>query len=195
MKKIILIAGIFALMSFSLIGNDNYVLLFEKSNNIKVFKYGKKYFYEYFLDEKKEINGNDYYVEIRKYSWGEIDTTYIRKTEFNYLQFNSKTKSESVLLPIQPKVGDNWIENDGSWKYEVIESGVSFKTPKRNYYDCILVSCKQITNRDSDKSEEYLLYYSKEFGFVGNVDNENNVLSFLNELKLNTQKEDKINVK
>ncbi|MFL9829495.1 hypothetical protein ABS764_01400 [Flavobacterium sp. ST-87] len=195
MRKIILGFILIFTMSFSFINDSSYYILFEKANNIKLYKYGKDYFYEYFMDEKKEINGNLYYVEIRKYSFGDIDTTYIRKSDTNYLQFNRKTNAESILLPLEPKIGDNWIENDGSWKYEVIEENKTFNTPNRNYEDCILVSCKQLTNRDLNKNEEYLLYYSKEFGFVGNVDKEKNILSFLKELKLNTKKGDKISVK
>jgi hypothetical protein len=192
MKKIILLFIIVSTMSFSLINDNNYYLLFEKANNIKFFKYGKHYYYEYFMDEKKEINGNLYYVEIRKYSFGDIDTTYIRKSDVNYLQFNRITNSESILLPTNPKIGDNWLENDGSWKYEVIEEKATFETSNKNYDDCILVKCKQLTNRDSNKNEEYLLYYSKESGFVGNVDKEKNILSFLKEIKLNTVKGEKI---
>lgn len=195
MKKIILVFVIIFTMSFSLISDNNYYLLFEKANNIKLFKYGKHYYYEYFMDEKKEINGNLYYVEIRKYSFGDIDTTYIRKSDINYLQFNKTSNSESILLPIKPKIGDNWLENDGSWKYEVIEENAIFKTSNKNYDNCILLKCSQLTNRDSDKNEEYLLYYSKDFGFVGNVDKEKNVLSHLKEIKLNTKKGDKINTK
>ena len=195
MKKIILGFILIITMSFCLLEDNNYYLLFEKANNIKLYKYGKHYYYEYFMDEKKEINGNLYYVEIRKYSFGDIDTTFIRKSDINYLQFNRKTNSESILLPLIPKKGDNWLENDGSWKYEVIEENATFKTPNKNYENCILVKCKQLTSRDSDKNEDYLLYYSKDFGFVGNVDNEKNVLSYLKEIKLNTKKGDKISTK
>ena len=195
MKKIILAFILVITMSFCFLEDNNYYLLFDNANNIKLFKYGKHYYYEYFTDEKKEINGNLYYVEIRKYSFGDVDTTYIRKSDINYLQFNRKTNSESILLPLIPKKGDNWLENDGSWKYEVIEENATFKTPNKNYENCILVKCKQLTSRDSEKNEEYLLYYSKDFGFVGNVDKEKNVLSYLNEIKLNTKKGDKISTK
>ena len=195
MKKIILAFILVITMSFCFLEDNNYYLLFDNANNIKLFKYGKHYYYEYFTDEKKEINGNLYYVEIRKYSFGDVDTTYIRKSDINYLQFNRKTNSESILLPLIPKKGDNWLENDGSWKYEVIEEKATFKTPNKTYENCILVKCKQLTSRDSEKNEEYLLYYSKDFGFVGNVDKEKNVLSYLNEIKLNTKKGDKISTK
>ena len=72
MKKIILGFILIITMSFCLLEDNNYYLLFEKANNIKLYKYGKHYYYEYFMDEKKEINGNLYYVEIRKYSFGDI---------------------------------------------------------------------------------------------------------------------------
>ncbi len=191
-KKILLVIVLIIIMSFKFINDSDYILLFEKANNIKLYKYGKHHYYEYFMDDKKEINGNLYYVGIRKYSFGDIDTTYIRKSDINYLQFNRITNSESVLLPITPKIGDNWLENDGSWKYEVIEEKATFKTSYKNYDDCILVKCNQLTNRDFDKDEEYLLYYSKEFGFVGNVDKEKKILSYLKEIKLNTKTGDKI---
>jgi len=173
MRKIVMVFVLMSSMSFSLLYYNN----------------------EFFMDEKKEINGKLYYVEIRKYSFGGADTTYIRKSDVNYLQFNRITNSESILLPLSPKIGDNWLENDGSWKYEVIEVDKTFKTPIKSYEDCILVSCKQLTNRDLNKNEEYLIYYSKDFGFVGNVDKENNILSYLKEIKLNKKNGDKVRTK
>jgi hypothetical protein len=55
MKKIILGFILIITMSFCLLEDNNYYLLFEKANNIKLYKYGKHYYYEYFMDEKKEI--------------------------------------------------------------------------------------------------------------------------------------------
>lgn len=194
MKKIVFLFVIVTAMSFSLLNENNYYLLFEKNNSIKFFKYGKYYYYEIFLNKKKEINGNLYYVEIRKFSFGDIDTTYIRKSDVNYMQFNRITNAESILIPINPKIGDIWFENDQSWKYEVIEEKVNFQTPNKKFVDCVLIRCKQLTNRDSNKEEVYFLYYSPKFGFVGSVDKNKKIVSYLKEIKLNTKKGDYINI-
>ena len=107
MKKIILGFILIITMSFCLLEDNNYYLLFEKANNIKLYKYGKHYYYEYFMDEKKEINGNLYYVEIRKYSFGDIDTTFIRKSDINYLQLQEGEISQilsSTIDEIKAKI-------------------------------------------------------------------------------------------
>ena len=193
MKKTFgLLITLFFLVSFSSKDLEGYITLFENSNSAKYYKYGKTHYFEYFANEKENINGNEYYVEFRKYGWGDIDTTYYRKGTEYYYHINKKTLEESIVLPINPKVGDSWMENDKSWSYKVIGNEQKFKTPAKKYKNCIKVHCKQLTNRDKNKNKEYFLFYSPEFGYVGNVDSKGKILSYLSEVKLNAKEGGKI---
>ena len=193
MKKIIIILVCsFSLLSFTYNELDGYITLFENSNSGKYFKYGKSHYFEFFAKQKEDINNQEYYVRYRRYSWGDVDTTYYRKGNTYYYHIDKKSLKESIVLPVKPVLGDNWLENDKSWSYEVIAVDQKFKTPKKKYKDCIKVNCKQLTDRDSSKSKEFYLYYSATFGFVGNVDSQGNILSYLSEVKLNAKEGESI---
>lgn len=181
-----------AMFSFTQIEMDGYISLFENSSSAKYFKYGKSYYFESFDNNKEIIADKEYYVKYRKYGWGDVDTTYYRKGTNNYYHINKKSLEESIVLPVNPKLGDNWTENDKSWSYEVIAENQKFKTPKKKYKNCIKVHCKQLTSKDKEKSKEYFLYYSSKFGYVGNVDSRGKILSYLREVKLNAKEGDKI---
>lgn len=196
MKRMI---GVFTLsivmFSFTELEIKGYMTLFEDSSSAKYFKYGKSYYVESFDNKKEIIADKEYYVEYRKYGWGEIDTSYYRKGDDNYYHINKKTMEESIVLPVNPKLGDNWTENDKSWSYEVVAEDENFKTPVKKYKNCIKVHCKQLIDIDKEKSKEYFLYHSPEFGYVGNVDSKGNILSYLSEVKLNAKVGDKIGEK
>ncbi|WP_156033121.1 hypothetical protein [Sediminibacter sp. Hel_I_10] len=193
MKKIIgiLILSI-TMFSFTQIKMDGYISLFENSSSAKYYKYGKSYYFESFDNNKEIIADKEYYVKYRKYGWGDVDTTYYRKGTENYYHIDKKTLEESIVLPVNPKLGDKWTENDKSWSYEVIAEDKKFKTPAKKYINCITVNCKQLTNRNKEKAKEYVLYYSPEFGYVGNVDSKGKILSYLSEVKLNAKEGEKI---
>ena len=71
---------------------------------------------------------------------------------------------------------------DGSWSYRILKINQTFVTPEKEYPECILVECKQLTGKDKDKSNVYHLYYSKGYGYVGNIDKKGNVLSYLSKV-------------
>ncbi len=58
---LLLIATIF--LSFTASQENDYFTLFESSNNIKYFKYGKNSYHEFFLNDKEKINGKDYLLK------------------------------------------------------------------------------------------------------------------------------------
>ena len=180
------------IFSFTQMKMDGYISLFENSSSAKYYKYGKSYYFESFDNNKEIIADKEYYVKYRKYGWGDIDTTYYRKGTYNYYHIDKKTLEESIVLPVNPKLGDKWMENDKSWSYEVMAEKQKFKTPVKKYKNCIKVHSKQLTNKDKEKSKEYFLYYSPEFGYVGNVDSRGKILSYLSEIKLNAKEGDKI---
>lgn len=180
------------LFSFSYAKWQGYVTLFDNANSGKYYVYGKSHYFEYFDNEKQIIGDKEYYIKYRRYGWGKIDTTYYRKGTYNYYHIDKNTHIESIVLPINPKLGDRWKESDESWSYEVIADDQKFKTPGKKYKNCVKVHCKQLTNRDSKKSKSYFLFYSPEFGYVGNVDSNGKVLSYLKEVKLNAKEGDKI---
>lgn len=187
-KFFLFVFASFILFAFRGINSEsNCILLFEKANNIKFYQYGKSAYYEFFLDEKKKFKGNEYYVQLRRYSWGDTDTTYVRKAETNYMKYDKSEQNESMLLPIEPMLGDNWKDKDGNWEYKVIEKDLTFKTPIRNYRNCIKLKCQQLTNSSPKKDQTYYLYYSREFGYVGNVDENNKILSYLKIITLNAK--------
>ncbi|MBL1233541.1 MAG: hypothetical protein P1U44_01920 [Vicingaceae bacterium] len=196
MRKIIgIIILSITLLSFTYMKFSGYITLFENSNSAKYYKYGKSYYIEFFNNDKEVIGEKEYFVKYRKYSWGDIDTNYYRKGVDNYYHIDKKTLKESIILPINPKLGDNWMENDKSWSYEVVADNQKFKTPIKKYKNCIKVHCKQLTNKDKEKSNEYFLFYSPKFGFVGNVDSKDKILSYLSEVKLNAVEGEKIGEK
>lgn len=193
MKKLIgILILALVLVSFTYKDSKGFITLFENASSAKYYKYGDSHYFESFDNDKEIIGDNEYYVRYRKYGWGTVDTTYYRKGTKNYYHINKKTLEESVILPVNPKVGDQWMENDKSWSYEVIANQQKFKTPAKKYKNCIKVRCKQLTNKDKSKNKEYLLYYSPEYGFVGNVNSKGKILSYLSEVKLNAKEGDVI---
>ena len=180
------------MFSFTQLKIDGYVTLFEDSSSAKFYKFGENYYLESFDNYKVIIRGKEYYVNYRKYSWGDIDTTYYRKGNENYYHIDKKTLKESIVVPVNPKLGDSWKENDKSWSYEVISEGEKFRSPGKKYKNCIKVHCKQLTNRDKKKNKEYYLLYSPKFGYVGNVNSKGKILSYLSEVKLNVEKGERI---
>jgi hypothetical protein len=183
------------LFSFNTKSLNGFITLFENSSSAKYYKYGKNFYFEYFDNNKDVINKKEYYIRYRKYSWGKIDTAYYRKDNDNYYHLDRKTLEESIVLPIKPELGDKWFENDKSWSYEIIAVGKKFKTKTKKYKNCIKVLCKQLTSRDKLKNKEYYLYYSPKFGYIGNTNEKGKILSYLNEIKLNSKEGDKIGVK
>ena len=193
MKKIILLLIISTtLFSFTYIKTSGYITLFENSGSAKYFKYGNSSYFEYFDNNRITFDEKEYYIRYRKYGWGDIDTAYYRKGTKNYYHFDKKNMVESIVLPIEPKIGDKWFEKDKSWSYEVIEENQKFKTPAKKYKNCVKVYCKQLTNKNKEKSKEYYLFYSSEYGYVGNVNSKGKILSYLSEMKLNAKNGDKI---
>ncbi|MEP2278833.1 hypothetical protein [Maribacter sp.] len=193
MRKIIGILILAAtLYSFTQMKMSDYITLFDDSSSGKYYKYGESFYFESFDNNKEVINEHEYFIKYRKYGWGDIDTTYYRKGTDYYYHINRYTFEESIVLPTNPKVGDSWMENDQSWSYEIISDRQKFKTPAKKYINCIKVHCKQLTNRDKKKNQEYFLFYSPEFGFVGNVDSKGKTLSYLSEIKLNAREGEKI---
>lgn len=188
---IVLITSII-MLSFTNTELNGYITLFDSADNAKYYAYGKSHYFEYFDNKKKTISEKKYHIKYRKYSWGDIDTTFIRKGKSNYYHIDKKTLKESIILPVAPKIGDKWLENDKSWSYEVIAEQQKFKTPKKKYTNCIKVHCKQLTNRDKQKNKEYYLFYSPEYGYIGNVDAKGKTLSYLSDIKLNAKEGDKL---
>lgn len=194
-KNLKLILILLIVSSFAQQKMNGFITLFENPSSAKYYRYGKTNYFEYFDKQKKNFNGNEYYVRYRKYGWGDVDTTYYRKGSDFYFHFDKETNLESKLLPINPKLGDKWSESDGSWSYEVILVGQRFKTPKKKYQNCIKVHCRQITNRNKEKSKEYFLFYSPKYGYVGNTNQNGKVLSYLSQVKLDAKTGEKMSGK
>jgi hypothetical protein len=189
-KKLIFIyVLIIGSISF-ILPNSDYFQIFTNSSTGSYYQYGKNSYFEYFLNEKFKFKEKEYFGRVRQYSWGTIDTTYFRRGEKFFCRYNTKTKLESIELPITPTKNQKWKEADGSWQYQILKVNCEFKAVKKTFKNCILVECKQVTNKDKDKSTIYYLYYSKNLGYVGNSTKNGKVLSYLKERKKNSQQGD-----
>ena len=167
--------------------SNEFVMIYEDSKTAKYFKYGSGSYLDYFLDETVTFDDNTYRPRVRMYSNGSSDTAYFRKGEKYYYHYDKEVSTENIELPIDPKEKDYWIEADSSWDYTVLKMGVNFKTPIKNYKDCVLLQCRQLKGRDKNKSQIYFLYYCRGFGYVGNSSKEGRVYSYLKELKYNAK--------
>jgi len=192
MKSLLLFIPLLILFSFAPTNPTGYILLFENSNNAKIYKFGNSGFMEYYLDKKKNILGKEYYVQVRAYSWGTSDTTYYRKDNEYFYQYKSEFNVESISIPVEPKLGFKWFEGDDSWHHEIIDIDAVYKTPARKYKHCIVMKSKQLTGRDKNKNKEYYMYYSKEFGFLGHADAAGNPQSYLLKIKTKVREGDHI---
>ncbi|EPR69550.1 hypothetical protein [Cyclobacterium qasimii] len=167
------------------INTDKYLVFYEQINTSKLYQSINSTYLDYYLEGKTKFGKNDYYTKIREYSWGKTDTSYYREDNKNYYHFDSKVNSESVVLPKKIVMGQEWFEADGSWSYKVIGIDEKLETPTRKYDNLIVLECKQLQDRDKQKSKIYHLYYSKGLGMVGSMNNMQ-LTSYLLEVKKKT---------
>ncbi|MEO7990261.1 MAG: hypothetical protein ABI663_12020 [Chryseolinea sp.] len=133
-----------------------------------VFKMGDNSFTDKIIEGTFSFSGKDYFKSLRKYSWGDEDVTYFRVDSTGTVVYlDPKSKLESVDVPGQPKIGDSWVSSDKAWKYEIIDTSATFKTPKQTFKDCLIIKAEQTTNRDKEKLQTYFNYYVKGIGYVG----------------------------
>lgn len=193
--KTITILSFFVLLTSISFGQtknaDNYLTFYEESNTAKYFKMGNSAYLDYYLADKVKFGDHEYYARIRKYSWGKTDTSYFREDDQNYLHFDLKTNSESVVLPKQVELGQKWFEADSSWSYEIIGIDEKLETPAKKYKGLIVVECVQLTGRDKLKSKVYHMYYAEGLGMVGSVNN-GQLTSYLSEVKKGAKEGEKI---
>ncbi len=124
---------------------SNYLTFYEDANTTKYFKMGNSTYLDYYLADKVKFRIYEYYVRIRKYSWGDTDTSYFREDDQNYYHFDPKVNSESIVMPKEIIQGQKWLEADSSWSYEVIGIDEKLSTPAKNYKGLIVIECVQLT--------------------------------------------------
>ncbi len=193
--KHIIIVSIFIFASGLSLGQsksaNNYIIFFDESNSARYYKMGSRSYVDYFLFEKVKFDDIEYYARIRTYSWGDSDTAYFREDDKFYYSYHPKRNAESVVLPKMVTLGQQWLEADSSWSYEIIGVSNKLDTPSKKFKDCIVIECIQLTNRDKEKSKEYHMYYAKGIGLVGSVNNEK-LTSYLSEVKKKAKDGDQI---
>lgn len=176
---------------------EGYFRFFDQANNAKLFEMvaSSASYLDYFLEEKKNFNGNDYHVRIRNYDYlNKLDTAYFREDDSNYYHFDPKNNSESIVLPKQLEMGQIWYESDRSWSYEVIGIDEVLDTPAKKYKGLIVIDCVQLNNRDKNKSNNYQMYYAKDLGLVGG--SVNGILSsYLSQVVTNAKEGEKVTTK
>lgn len=148
---------------------NNYIVFFENSNSANYYRMEDGAYLDYYLPNKVKFGDHEYYVRVRKYSWGSVDTAYFRENDHYYLHYDPKTQKESVVLPKQVELGQKWLEADSSWSYEIIGFDKKLKTPAKTYKGLIVVECIQLTNRDKLKDKVYHLYFAKGLGLVASA--------------------------
>ena len=186
MKKLQLISLIIVLITNYSYGQSkdvsNYFPITETSDTAKLFKMKNASYLDYFRNEKSDLNKEIYSERIRIYSWGKQDTSYFREDSDNFYHYNPKTGNENIVLPKKIFIDQTWTEKDGSWAYKVISLDKTFKTPEKTFQKTIVIECRQLTNRDSKKSEVYHMYYAENIGLVGS-DSNGELSSFFSQYK------------
>lgn len=197
MKTIIVIIffNLLAIMGVSqTIDSDKYLNFYNDMSTASYYKMGSSAYLDYYLSDKIIKGDHEYYTRIRKYSWGDSDTAYFRQDSNNFYHYDAKIDRESIVLPKKIEMGQKWFEADSSWSYEVIGIHESLVTPDKKYKDLIVVECKQLTDRDEQKSKAYHMYYAKGLGMVGSM-NDGKLTSYLAEVKKNAKDGDKVGTK
>jgi hypothetical protein len=160
------------------INTDKYYSIYSPESKDKHFVMANHSYIDSFKPDAKIFDGKKFYPRIRKYSWGSIDTAYYREDSENYYHFDTKINKESIVLPKKLTLNQIWYESDSSWSYQLIKIKDVLKTPAKKYKDLIVVECKQLKNRDTNKSSVYHIFYAKNYGMVASVSS-NKIISYL----------------
>jgi hypothetical protein len=142
-------------------------------------------FEDMIIPVKKTFSGESYNVIVRKYSWGQIDTSYVKGgVDGAVYFFDVESNSSSLEVPADPQISYEWDSPSNSWHYEIVDINATFETPEMTFRDCVVIRSDQINVADSTKYPSYLVYYSRGIGFVGSkVGTE--IVSYLATWKLN----------
>jgi hypothetical protein len=148
-------------------GTDDYFILDNNPSKKRIYSYmNGQTFTDYFLDEMKTINGNQYFTSIRVYSRDNIDTTYYRQTSDNFVFVNTDNFIESIDIPKKPFMGQKWEEPDGNWIYEIKSIDGKLTTPTKTYENLVEIEAKQRTGETKHKLTQYNNFYAKGIGYV-----------------------------
>jgi hypothetical protein len=141
-------------------------------------------FEDVITNQKFNYNSKSYFQSLRKYSWGQMDTSYYRIEKNGTIYYLDKeSKKESIEIPGQPKISFRWTSSDKAWQYEIVGLNETLKTPKKEFLNCLVIKAEQISIRDKNKLPIYFNYYSKSIGYVGSkVDGQ--LMAYLIEWKL-----------
>ena len=137
---------------------------------------------EYFTKKTEVIGDKEYTVKIIADAYGKKTMSYVRKGAYYFYQYDPRTSTEGVLVPINPKMGETWISADKSMKYEVIALEQRFQTPVKKYKKAIWI--KGIPNRNPygiQRAKQYLHYVRGE-GLVAMTDARGEFLKYLSEI-------------
>jgi hypothetical protein len=117
------------------------------------------------------LDGKEYFPRLMRYSWGSTDTAFFRTENEVVYYFDKKSRSESISMPADLKIGVTWTSTDRAWQYEITSLSAKLETPVRKYKDLLVIRATQLQNRDRDKLPVYLNYYQKNIGQIGSETN------------------------
>ena len=123
------------------------------------------------LNKTESKCGKIYSVREIRYSWGNETETLYRLENANVMYFDSKSETENMIMPSEPKVGFKWKSVDKAWEYEIVNMNADLETPTKMYNGLLVMKASQITNRDENKLAEYLNYYEKGTGKIASLGN------------------------
>lgn len=134
------------------------------------FRMGDNTFTDEIIAGTFSFNGTNYFKNLRTYSWGDTDTSYIRVAgSGTTFYLDPKSNMESMDVPGKPETGYSWVSADNAWKYSVVDVAATFKTPNKSFENCLVIRAEQIGGRDGEKLQTYLNYYVRDIGYVGSL--------------------------
>lgn len=123
------------------------------------------------LDKTETKGGKQYSVREIRYSWGKKTETFYRLESGNVMYFDTKSNTENMIFPSEPKVGFKWLSIDQAWEYEIVDMKADLETPTKKYSGLLVMRASQLSDRDENKLAEYLNYYEKGTGKIASLGN------------------------
>ncbi|MFN8288215.1 MAG: hypothetical protein U0V74_15780 [Chitinophagales bacterium] len=152
------------------------------SGESHVYKHKEETFVYYYPATQKLIAVNSYYLVITMRADNVRDTAYYRETNEGVVSINPESGKETLEIPATDSIGKSWFAADSSWKYEVLSTNASLITPAGNYTELLQMQVKQVERTDTSKATEYLLFFSKDKGFVGSMA-QGQLVNYLSEIQ------------
>ena len=157
----------FTFLSFTSNTLKDALMFLKDSKRIMHYKYmNNEEVKERFTGKTEVINDKEYRIQLEIGEDGAQSVSYYRQDSFYFYKYDSKSKSEGVVVPVDPKMGEVWSSADQSIKYEVIAIDKRFRTPEKKYKSCIWIKGIPQQNPYGIRRAKEYLHYVKGEGLV-----------------------------